>query len=287
MRPPFLVLPPVCVFLAAAAADYHAQSIGFFSVFLVLFGSIAAHISVNALNEYEDFKSGLDFKTIRTPFSGGTGTLPENPDAAPAALATGIITLVLTVLVGIYFMAVQGIWLLLAGIPGILIIYFYTSRVTRNPLFCLIAPGLGFGLLMVMGADYALTGRYSLVGFWAALVPFFLVSDLLLLNQFPDKEADTTVGRRHLLILLGKKDSALVYVFFLVMTYLSVVAGVVFHVLPAWALLGLVSAPLAARVGYGVIKHAEDREKLLPFMGMNVVLNVITPILVGIGLFIG
>ena len=45
---------------------------------LALAGGLLAHISVNALNEYLDFTSGLDLTTLRTPFSGGSGTLPAN-----------------------------------------------------------------------------------------------------------------------------------------------------------------------------------------------------------------
>ncbi len=40
---------------------------------LALLGAFLAHISVNTLNEYFDFKSGLDLETIKTPFSGGSG----------------------------------------------------------------------------------------------------------------------------------------------------------------------------------------------------------------------
>ena len=52
-----------------------------------------AHTSVNALNEYQDFKSGLDLITVKTPFSGGTKSLPENPQKAHLALITGLVSL--------------------------------------------------------------------------------------------------------------------------------------------------------------------------------------------------
>jgi 1,4-dihydroxy-2-naphthoate octaprenyltransferase len=71
--------------------------------------------------------------------------------------------------------------------------------------FCWLAPGLGFGPLMVMGTEVALAGQYTLEGFVASLVPFFLVNNLLLLNQYPDIEADKAVGRRHFLVVYGRE----------------------------------------------------------------------------------
>ncbi len=48
---------------------------------LVLLGALAAHGAVNALNEYADYRSGLDLRTARTPFSGGSGTLVDHPQS--------------------------------------------------------------------------------------------------------------------------------------------------------------------------------------------------------------
>jgi len=45
----------------------------------------------------------------------------------------------------------------------------------------------------------------------ASLVPFFLVSDLLLLNQFPDAAADERVGRKHIPILIGRRASSFIH----------------------------------------------------------------------------
>ncbi len=43
---------------------------------LALLGLLLAHVSVNVLNDYFDYRSGVDLKTQRTPFSGGSGILP-------------------------------------------------------------------------------------------------------------------------------------------------------------------------------------------------------------------
>ena len=65
---------------------------------------------------------------------------------------------------------------------------------------------------MVVGTHIAVAGRYDTAAGIAALVPFFLVSALLLLNQFPDVEADREAGRRHLPIVWGRPRAAHVFV---------------------------------------------------------------------------
>ena len=161
MRLPFLILPPACVLLGISTAVWTQGRINPLYTILAFVGAIAAHISVNALNEYSDFRSGLDLNTRRTPFSGGSGTLPANPGMARTALIIGLVTAALASLIGIYFLVVWGPALLPVGLLGLIVILTYTDLITRYPLLCLLAPGLGFGPLMVMGTDFVLTGEYS------------------------------------------------------------------------------------------------------------------------------
>jgi len=286
MRVSFLVLTPACVLLGIATAVWQTDRVSFFAVVFALIGAVAAHISVNAFNEYYDFKSGLDLKTKRTPFSGGSGTLPENPEMLRTTLVTAWVSFGTTAIIGVVFLLIRGNALLPLGLAGLLLVFGYTLWFTRNPILCLIAPGLGFGPLMVMGTHFVLTGEYSWTAFIASLVPFFLVSNLLLLNQFPDVDADRSVGRKHLPIVIGRKKSSYVYGVFLLLTYLSLVVGVLFNWLPGKVLISLVSAVVAVPAFIGAYRYHADMEKLLPYMGMNVVINLLTPVLVAAGLLI-
>lgn len=286
MRIPFLVLPPVCVALGTATAVYSGARVQPWDVILAFLGAFSAHISVNALNEYFDFKSGLDFKTERTPFSGGSGTLPQNPARAHLSLISGLITFGVTGLIGIYFIWTKGAWLLPIGLLGLLVIAGYTTIITKHPLLCLIAPGLGFGTLMVTGTHFVLSGTYSWPALTASMVPFFLVNNLLLLNQFPDVTADRDVGRKHYPIVIGRKKSALIYAGFLMATYVSVLIGFVVNLLPGWGFLSYASIILAGPTLAGVLRHADDMPGLMPSLGKNVVLNIVTPLLLAAGLII-
>jgi len=107
------------------------------------------------------------------------------------------------------------------------------------------------------------------------------------LNQFPDVEADQTVGRRHLPIILGRRGSSIIYGVFLLSAYLTIVFGVWFEYLPKASLLGLGSVLISVPAFWGAFIHAENISKLIPFMGLNIIINIVTPVLVAIGLLVG
>jgi len=108
IRLPFLALTIACVFLGASTVVANGEPVNFALLALALLGALLAHISVNTLNEYFDFKSGLDFKTIKTQFSGGSGALPKNPEMAATVLSVGIISSVILFLIGSFFVWYYG-----------------------------------------------------------------------------------------------------------------------------------------------------------------------------------
>lgn len=287
MRVPFLVLTPASLFLGFSTSIQELGNVNYFNFLLVVLCAFLAHISVNMLNEYYDFQSGLDAKTIRTPFSGGSGALIENPSAVDWVLRVGIASLIITTLIGIYFTLNLGVTVIPLGIAGILLVATYTPWLNRSPFLCLVAPGIGFGPLMVVGTHLVFTGEYSLQTFWISLVPFFLVSNLLLLNQFPDIEADRSTGRRHFPIAYGVKKSTQLYGAFVLAACATLILSVFLGVVPMLSLIGLLPLALATVVFFGANKYATSIDKLTPYMGMNVVATILTPILIGIGIIYG
>jgi 1,4-dihydroxy-2-naphthoate octaprenyltransferase len=287
MRVPFLIITPACVSVGIGTAAWSSAQPSIVEMLIILVGAVTAHISVNAFNEYSDFKSGLDLRTQRTPFSGGSGTLPARPESERSALATAWITFTITALVGIYFVYRQGLLLLPLGLLGLLLLVIYTIWLTHNPILCLIAPGLGFGVLMVMGTHFALTGAYSWTTFLASLIPFFLVSNLLLLNQFPDVEADKSVGRKHFPITLGRTKSAWIYVAFLISSFLVIPLGIALELFPITSLLGLIGVLPAIPTMIGVVRYAETIDRLIPYLSLNVLITILVPVLLAVGFLIG
>ncbi len=286
IRLPFLVLTPISVLVGASVAVYESYSINGLYLALAFIGALLAHVAVNVLNEYFDYQSGVDFKTVRTPFSGGSGVLIEGLLNPRSVYIFGLACIAAIIAIGGYFLYAHGPAIIPLGVVGLATVYFYTTHITRTPLLCAIAPGLGFGPLMVMGTYFALTGTYSLAAGLASIVPFFLVSNLLLLNQFPDVEADSSASRRHLPIVIGKKGSSEVYALLLLAAYVALVVSVLVKVLPYMALFGLLTLPLGLVVVKGARKYYDEIEKLVPVMGHNVLLTLLLPLLMAIGIII-
>jgi len=283
-RPTFLLLTPCCLSVAVAFAIYESIEIDPVNLALIFLGALAAHISVNMLNEYYDYKTGLDLQTQRTAFSGGSGTLPAFPELAESVFFCGLLCLVFTALIGLYFLWTIGWGLLPVGLSGMLLVYFYSSQITRRPLLCLLAPGLGFGQFMILGAYYILIGHYSFAVLMTSSIMLFVVSNLLLLNQFPDLEPDRAVGRLHLPILVGRKNAALVYVLFLVMAYVLLLLSVYLKLLPIYSLLGMFTLILGIPAAIIVLRFYDNMARLMPALALNVALTLSLPVLISIGL---
>jgi 1,4-dihydroxy-2-naphthoate octaprenyltransferase len=286
-RPSFLVLTPVCVFLGLSTSLAAQASINYFMAALVLMGALAAHVSVNTLNEYHDFKSGLDLKTERTPFSGGSGALPENPEMAGLVLTIGLLSLLVTVTIGLYRVVQRGMQILPIGLAGVLLVITYTQWLNRSPLLCLIAPGLGFGVLMVVGTHVVLTGEYSGLAWLVALVPFFLINNLLLLNQYPDIQADASVGRNTLPVVFGAGMSNFVYAVFVVASCATILLLLVTGYLPSLGIIALLPLGFSLFAFAGVMKHAANVGRYPRYLGANVAAAILTPLLLGVSLVSG
>jgi 1,4-dihydroxy-2-naphthoate octaprenyltransferase len=286
IRAPFLLVTLISVLVGVSVVVHESHPINALYLALAFVGALLSHIAVNVFNEYFDYKSGVDFKTMKTPFSGGSGVLPAGLLNPRSVFILGVVCIAAIIAIGGYFIYAQGPLIIPVGVVGILTVYFYTTHMTRSPLLCAIAPGLGFGPLMVMGTYFALTGTYSLAAGLASLVPAFLVSNLLLLNQFPDVEADASVSRRHFPITIGRERSSVIYAALIFAAYLALIIPVLFEVLPYLALLGLVTLPLGVLVVMGVRRYHDQIERLIPVMGRNVILTLLLPMLMAIGIIV-
>jgi len=253
---------------------------------LASIGALMAHMSVNILNIYFDYRSGIDFNTERTPFSGGSPVLVSGLMDAKKALIFGLATMAAVFGIGIYFIVQYGWTVLPIGLGGLVIIYAYTPYITKVPVLTeVIGPGLGFGL-MTLGTYFTQTGGYSAAGVYASVVVGLLVANLLLLNEFPDVEADRAGGRKHLPIIIGRRKTAVIYCLITAAAYAVLLTSVISGVVSWLALLGLATLPLGIKAMRGTLKHNSDTQKLIPFLAVNVIVVQITPLLMGIGIII-
>ncbi len=279
-RPHFLILSVVLAFLGTSIAWYDGY-IHIGHAVLAFIGLLLCHISVNVLNDYYDYKSGLDLKTRRTPFSGGSGLLPATSLKPGSVFKFGLICFILAIPIGIYFIIVSGLLLLPLLLLGAICILLYTPVITRRrwPEW---APGVGLGILPVLGAYFVQTGEYTWPAVIAAVPSGILVHNLLLLNEFPDAEADQEVGKKTMPVTMGKNRAAIVYSALNILIYVWIIVWVVLGVMPLFTLIALLTIPFAVKAIKGALNY-QEMSSLMPAMANNVLMIQIIQLLLGIG----
>ena len=271
-RPPFLLLTPITYSVGIASA-YIVGSFDVFRALLGLVGVLLAHISINVINDYFDYKSGLDFTTKPTPFSGGSGMLISGTLQAKDVYRFAMGSLIIGSAIGLYFAYTMG-WMLLPLIAATAIsIYFYTPAFSHWYIGEIIT-GINFGPLMVLGGYFIMTGQYSYNALAAGVIPGILVGTLLFLNEFPDMEADEGVGRKNVVISLGLEKASRIYVALIAATYAWVLICIATSLLPFTTLVTFITLPTALKATRGVLRDHGDIGKLIPAMGANVTLTL-------------
>jgi len=279
-RPQFLLLAVVLGALGACMAWYDGSfNIG--NVLLAGIGLILAHASCNTLNDYFDYKSGVDKVTTITPFSGGSGLIRQGLLKPGEVFWFGAICLLLDIPIGLYFCITKG-WLLLPLIVVAAICVVFYSPVILKWYWPEWSPLLGLGVLPVLGMYFSQTGAYTWSALIAAMPAGFLVHNLLLLNEFPDIEADKVGHRKTLTITLGRRGAAAFYTVFTILTYVWIIGAVVFKAMPVFTLLALLTLPLAIKAIQGSFM-SEDKSKLMPAMASNVLVVLLTEFLTAVG----
>lgn len=281
-RPPFLILAPLCVLLGTAIAHYHGAVLDVWHFILASVGAVLSAVAVNTLNEYQDFHSGLDLITEQTPFSGGSGLLKQNSALEKSVLSLFKLALGSLFVIGIYFVYCFGLPMLVIGLLGLAVIITYTKTLNRHPWLCLISPGVGFALLMVLGSyvvqGQALNWQVLLI----ALIPFFTINNLLLVNQIPDIAADEQVGRNHFAIHYSVSaaigcftlSALFALILFTVLLYVNVLPSQAIWIVPV-LFLNFLAIPKLVQLKQNIALHP-------PSMAVNVIAANLLPLLLAI-----
>jgi 1,4-dihydroxy-2-naphthoate octaprenyltransferase len=264
----------VTLVAAGAAAGAYEGAFGWTPTLLALVGLVLLHAAVNALNEASDMATGIDLRTTRTPFSGGSGTLPAGLLSVRATRVFAYSCALVGGLIGIYFAQRLGVGFALLVTLGAVAVLFYSDVLARSGVGELFA-GLGLGALPVWGAAWVQGRPPGAAALWAGVPAFFMTFDLLLLNEFPDEEADRAGGRRNLVLLLGRRGAALVYAAAALLTPASIVAGVVLGALPPHALAAVLPSALLVKPLAWAFRDSRLAVPL-PAMAANVVWNLAT-----------
>ena len=274
IRVRFLLASVIAVSVGLALTWRQNSSIDPLDAILIFAGVMALHASVDLLNDFWDFKRGIDTKTKRTKMSGGTGVLSEGLLKPSSVYRAGITFLIIGYVIGSYFVITHGIIIGIILGFAILSIYFYSTKIVDS--------GLGEffvavkGSLIVIGTFFIQSGEITIESILGGIVVGVLSSLVLFIASFPDHDADKSKGRKSLVIAVGKEKAAKLFWIFPIISYLTIIIGVSTNLFPLLSLITLLTIPLMIKSGLGLSKNFDSIENLVPFMSSTLMFSRIT-----------
>lgn len=276
----FLLASVIAVSNGLAIAYWKNATIDPLYAALTYVGVIFLHASVDLLNDYWDYKRGIDTVTTRTKFSGGTGVLPENLLTPRAVYLAGIIFLILGASIGVYFVAIRGIAIALILGFAVVAIYFYSTSIVNAGLAELFVAIKG--AMIVLGTFYIQYAVIEPAALYVGAIVGILSATVLFINSLPDYDADKSKGRRTLAIILGKKTASTIYPLFIIVTYALIAAGIFFGFTKIYSLISFASIPFGIKSIRSLRKNPERIENMVQVMASTVTYSRITGLLLAL-----
>src|SRR3989338_8841819 len=268
IRVPFSTATIIPVTLGSLLAWYDNNNFIWPKFILTLLGALFVHFGTNLANDYFDHLAGCDAANKNpTPFSGGSRVIQEGLIRPKRILSASLISFSLGAIIGLYLNYLSGRNVILVlGMIGIFLGIFYTAKPFRIGYGSLgeLAVGIGFGPLMVLGAYYVQAQELSFRAFLISIPVGILIALVVFINEFPDYAADKAVGKRTLVVILGKRTAVILYHLLLAGAYICVLLLVIFKYLPNTCLIVFLSLPLAVKAFMVSRKNFDKVYELLP-----------------------
>jgi 1,4-dihydroxy-2-naphthoate polyprenyltransferase len=193
---------------------YQPQNLSLIYSALTYLGIFCLHSSVDLLNDYWDFKRGIDLRTKKTKFSGGTGVLPQALLKPSHVYAAGILFLILGLVVGGIFVYFKGFVIAIILLFAALSIALYSSKLVNWGLGELFVGAKGS--LIVVGTFYVQNTSITLESIVLGIIIGLLSSLVLFINSTPDIVPDRQMGRKTLAIMMEKRSNLFILTFTIV-----------------------------------------------------------------------
>jgi 1,4-dihydroxy-2-naphthoate octaprenyltransferase len=211
-----------------------------------LFGGICIHAGTNIVNEVYDVRKGID--TITSPRASHAivkGRITERSALRVAAVFFG-----LAILAGLYLTWLRGAPIVILGLIGLLGGWGYTAPPLQYKNHALGVPlvFLLMGPLMVEGAYFAVSGTWSSTALVLSIPVGLLVAAILHGNEWRDIREDTRAGISTLSSRIGRRWAHDGYLALVLGAYIALALAVIAGILPAWAMLAILSLPWLAVV---------------------------------------
>ena len=277
IRVRFLLASIIAVSVGLSLNWWQNSTLDFLDAVLTFAGVMALHASVDLLNDFWDFKRGIDTKTKRTKMSGGTGVLPEGLLKPSSVYRAGFAFLIIGTVIGGYFVITDGITIAIILGFAILSIYFYSTKIVDS--------GLGEffvavkGSMIVIGTLFIQSGEITIESILAGIVVGALSSLVLFIASFPDHDADKSKGRKTLVIVVGKEKAVKLFWVFPLVSYCAILSGVLLQVFPLLSMISFLSIPIMIKSGLGLKKHFNSVDNLFPFMSSTLMFSRLTGVL--------
>lgn len=289
-RPVFLSVTFGGWLIGIATARHAGVALDAFAAALTLLFALVAHAGVNVLNDYYDAQIGTDaINEARIfPFTGGSRFI-QNGVLSPAE--TGVFGAALfgaVIAAGIGLMRASGNGLFWIGAAGLLLGWAYSAPPlklnSRGAGEVCVAAGF---TLIAVGTDYVQRAAFSWAPLVAALPYALLVTNLLYINQFPDREADRRTGKWHWVVRLGARRARWGYVLIAAFAYAWLFGATALGALPAACLAALAPAALSALAARELWRYAERPPHLARGIKLTITATLGCGGLLAAGLLIG
>jgi 1,4-dihydroxy-2-naphthoate octaprenyltransferase len=276
----FLLASVIAVSNGLAITYWKYSTIDPVYAILTYVGVVFLHASVDLLNDYWDYKRGIDIATKRTKFSGGTGVLPENLLKPQTVYIAGLVFLILGASIGTYFIAIRGVTIAIILGFAVIAIYFYSTTIVNaglGELFVAIK-----GAMIVLGSLYVQNATLEPAAIYGGAIVGLLSATVLFINSFPDYEADKSKGRRTLVIILGRKVASTTFPMFIIAAYALIAGGIFFGLTKVYCLICFVSMPLAIKSALSLRKDPQSIDNIVRAMASTVTYSRITGFLLAL-----
>jgi 1,4-dihydroxy-2-naphthoate octaprenyltransferase len=227
------------------------------SVFWGGLGGVAlAVVGVEAFNEYFDSRMGTD--RVFNP--------DDLPPMSDAVLWLGIAGFAGAAAIGVYLTMLAGWPILAFAVLGGLAAVFYVAPPIRWAYRGLgeTVIALSYGPWMVLGSLYLHAHVLAWGALWASLVPGLLIMALAVVNAIPDFHQDRLVGKRNLVVRVGRQRAVWLYLGLASAALLVVLGGVFEGVFPAVCLIALAAVPLLVSSGRRAVSTYNTPRQFVP-----------------------
>lgn len=266
-RPPFLSVTFFAALIGLGAASYDQQFHSFATAIVTVLFALVAHAGINVLNDYYDALNGTDaLNTGRIfPYTGGSRFIQNGVLSLADTGRFGALLLTAVVPAGLWLTFISGQGLLGIGLSGLVIGWAYSAPPLRLNSrgwgeLCVAA---GFALIVV-GTDYVQRRAIGATALTASVSYALLVTNILYINQFPDRSADAAAGKHHWVVRLPPIQGRWGYALIALIAYGWLIAAVLVGWLPLTSLIALLSAPLTFAAARDLLKYAEQPRELAP-----------------------